>query len=457
MSPARILIVEDDPGAAAELSSCLVDSGYEVAVSEPGTQALERLHGESFDLAVADQESIETEEFLRQFLAERPDLSVILLSGFGTVESAVQAMRQGAFDYLSKPVMDDELLCSVERALAQRRLLEENKDLKARLERRNGSQQIIGGSERMQEILDTVDSVAPTRATILLTGESGTGKTRIARRIHDMSPRAKGQFVEVNCGALPDTLLESELFGHARGAFTGAVRDKAGKFEEADGGTIFLDEIGTASMPLQIKLLRVLQDRLLERVGETRTREVDVRLILATNSDLEQKVQDGSFREDLFYRINVVNIELPPLRERQEDIPFLLEHFMNRFAAMHDKPVEGFGPNALDQLLAHEWPGNIRELENAIERAVVLSRGTVIEARDLPTALSSEERPVVEFRGSEILPLKIALEEPEKRIIERALELCGWNRQKTADMLEVNRSTLFHKMKKYGLMPQRGA
>ena len=455
MKAPRILVVEDDPHAARELQQCLEGSGYRVSVREGPEQGLASAREERFDLAVADRDSQGTEEFLRELLEEQPELSVILLSGFGTVESAVEAMREGAFDFLSKPVMDDELLIAVERALEQRRLVTENRDLRKKLEHRSDAKALIGNSERMTSIFETVSSVAPTRATVLLTGESGTGKTRIARLVHEQSPRASAPFVEVNCGALPDTLLESELFGHAKGAFTGAIRDKAGKFEEADGGTIFLDEVGTASPSLQIKLLRVLQDRLLERVGETRTREVDVRLVLATNSDLLQKVQDGSFREDLFYRINVVNIELPPLRERQEDIPFLIEHFVQRFAAMHDKEALPLAPEALDQLLAHEWPGNIRELENAVERALVLARGEQIEAADLPRALATEERPIVEFRGEEILPLKQALEEPEKRIIQRALELCGWNRQKTADMLEVNRSTLFHKMKKYGLMPKR--
>ncbi|PIE22215.1 MAG: hypothetical protein CSA62_13555 [Planctomycetota bacterium] len=455
MKVPHILVVEDDPQAAHQLRHCLENSGYQVSLRTDPEQGLASARREHFDLAVADRELQGSQEFLESLLAEQPELSVILLSGFGTVESAVEAMREGAFDFLSKPVMNDELLIAVERALEQRRLLSENRNLRKKLEHRNGARALIGNSERMSKILETVASVAPTRATVLLTGESGTGKTRIARLVHEQSPRASAPFVEVNCGALPDTLLESELFGHAKGAFTGAIRDKAGKFEEADGGTIFLDEVGTASPSLQIKLLRVLQDRLLERVGETRTREVDVRLVLATNSDLLELVQSGSFREDLYYRINVVNIELPPLRDRQEDIPFLIEHFVQRFAALHDKDTLALGPEALDQLLAHPWPGNIRELENAVERAVVLAQGEYIEATDLPQALASEERPIVEFQGEEILPLKQALEEPEKRIIQRALDLCGWNRQKTADMLEINRSTLFHKMKRYGLMPKR--
>ncbi len=451
----RILLVDPDPRSAETLGRGLAEEGYEVAAVDDPAAALALLQKKSFDLVLADQDlsSMNGVELTRRVKAVRPEAIVVLITGFGTIEEAVEAMRVGAFDYLAKPVLEEQIGLTIQRALQTKRLVEENRDLKAELHRRRGLGDLIGMSERMSRIFETVEAVAPTKATVLITGESGTGKTRLARAIHALSPRCEQPFVEVNCGALPDTLLESELFGHAKGAFTGAVRDKAGKFEEADQGTIFLDEISTASPALQVKLLRVIQDRVFERVGETVTRQVDVRLLLATNRDLLDLVREGRFREDLYYRINVVNIELPPLRERQEDIPFLLDHFLTLYTRYHEKEVQGFSPEALDHLLAYHWPGNIREIENAVERAVVLARGPKIEVQDLPPAVRAAERPVVDLRG-EILPLKKALEEPEKRIIMEALERNGWNRQKTADMLGVNRSTLFHKMRKYGLLPR---
>ncbi len=454
----RILIVDPDPRSAKTLGGGLAEAGFEVASLEDGNEALDLLRRKAFDLILADQDmgSIRGIEFIRKARTVRPESIVILLTGFGTIEEAVEAMRVGAFDYLAKPIVEDQLGLAIQRALEKKKLLEENRDLKEEINRRRSLKDMIGTSERMGRIFETIESVAPTRATVLITGESGTGKTRLARTIHALSKRNDHPFVEVNCGALPDTLLESELFGHAKGAFTGAIRDKPGKFEEADQGTIFLDEIATASPALQVKLLRLIQDRSFERVGETLTRKVDVRILLATNRDLLGLVRKGKFREDLYYRINVVNIELPPLRERQEDIPFLLDHFLQRYRAFHEKEVDGFTAEALDYLMAYEWPGNIREIENAVERAVVLCRDEKIDVRDLPPAVRASERPIVDLRG-EIKPLKEALEEPERRIILEALERNGWNRQKTADMLEVNRSTLFHKMKKYGLLPEKTA
>jgi len=425
-------------------------------VCSSADRALDLLEATGFDIMVAEQDlEIEGRSLLSRAADLRTDLAIILTTGFGTIETAVSAMRQGAFDYLSKPIVPEELRLSVQRSLEQRALVAENSKLKAQLTRHRQLDGILGSSAKMTAIFEVVESVAPTRATVLITGASGTGKSVMARVIHNRSSCKDGPFLEVNCGALPDTLLESELFGHARGSFTGAIRDTAGKFEQADGGTLFLDEIATASPALQVKLLRVIQSRKFERVGETKTRRVDVRLILATNQNLLEMVSDGEFREDLYYRINVVNIEIPELKERVEDIPFLLDHFLRHFADYHSKPVTGFGPEALDHLLSYPWPGNIRELENTVERAVVLSRSPTIELRDLPPGIAQQDRPVVQLR-TEILPLKKALEEPEKLIIRQALELNHWNRQKTADMLEVNRTTLFHKMKKYGLLPPKG-
>jgi DNA-binding NtrC family response regulator len=452
MSSLRILVVDRDGGLADALGRSL-SPGQTMIVTANKPDTLARLAEQTFDLLLADDDLCQRLDLdlLAAVRRHNTDMAVVFVSGNGTIEAAVRAMRHGAFDYLSKPLVDEQLRLSVERAVSQQSLMRQNRQLIAQLDRHRQLEGVIGTSERMNRIFETVEAVAATRATVLITGESGTGKTMLARAIHNLSPRAGRPFIDVNCGALPDTLLESELFGHARGSFTGAVKDKAGKFEEAHSGTIFLDEIANASPALQVKLLRVIQSRLLERVGETETREVDVRIILATNSDLAQLVAAGRFREDLYYRINVVNVDVPPLRERPEDIPFLLDHFLGLFRDYHGKWVDGCTPEALDYLLGHSWPGNIRELENAVERAVVLARGNLVDVGDLPPTLT-RRRPVVELH-SEVLPLKKALEEPERLIIRRALEICRWNRQKTADMLEVNRTTLFHKMKKHGLLP----
>ena len=457
MEPAsHILLVDGDPGYIDCLTNCLRTANYSVETAEEGSLALQKLEEQNFDLVILEQSLKDGlgMDFLKAARKMQPLLSIIMIAGFGTIEDAVTAMRAGAFDYLSKPIMNEELLYTVQRAMEQRALLEENRQLKAQLDRHRKLDNIIGTSEKMSHIFEVVESVAETRATVLITGESGTGKTQMARAIHQHSPRRDMPFVVVNCGALPDSLLESELFGHAKGAFTGAIRHKSGKFEEADGGTIFLDEIATSTPALQIKLLRVIQSRQLERVGETKTREVDVRIVLATNSELLDLVRAGEFREDLYYRINVINIELPPLRERHEDIPILIEHFLELYRDYHGRKVAGFSQGALELLLSHSWPGNIRELENAVERAVVLSREEVIPIKVLPPCLLRQDSPMT--FADEVLPLKKALEEPEKLIILRALELNGWNRQKTAEMLQVNRTTLFHKMKKYELLASRG-
>lgn len=447
----QILVVESQ---RTELAHALEALGHEIHAATSCAEATEILEHSAIEVVACDQDASDWDpDFVARSRKIKPEVPIILVSGFGTIEAAVDAMRAGVFDYLGKPVMLEELQLSVQRALQQRLLLAENRTLRRALDRHRKLENIVGTSERMTRIFEVAESVAPTRATVLITGESGTGKTRLARAVHDLSPRHEGPFVEVNCGALPDSLLESELFGHCKGAFTGALRDKAGKFEDADGGTIFLDEIATASTGFQIRLLRVMQDRMLERVGETETRTVDVRIVLATNSNLLELVERGEFREDLYYRINVVNIELPPLRERPEDVPYLLDHFLHLFRELHGKWVDGIEPEALDAVLAHRWPGNIRELENAIERAVVLAQGPQIQLRDLPPALHRGEASRPPELADTILPLRRALEEPERRIIERALELNDWNRQQTADMLEVNRTTLFHKMKKYGLLP----
>jgi DNA-binding NtrC family response regulator len=452
----RILIADSDP-SWRELAPVLRASGGEVAVCASVSAALDELAGAEPDLLVADLhlEGGGGLALLERAQALHPDLAIVLVAAFGTVEDAVHAMRRGALDFLSKPFSSDQLVLAAGRALEQRRLRRENHDLRAALDDRLRLDKLIGADPRMHAVFKTAKAVAPTRTTVLLTGESGTGKTLLARAIHGLSERRERPFVEVNCGALPEALLESELFGHVRGAFTGAVKDRTGKFEAADGGTIFLDEIGTSSPAFQVKLLRVLQDRVIERLGEQRPVPVDVRVLLATNLDLLQEVRAQRFREDLYYRINVVAIEMPPLRERRGDIQSLAEHFLRRFCAENHKGRLRFAPGVLDALVAAPWPGNVRQLENVIERAVVLCEGGAIGPVDLPPDLARAPWPAAAASiddGGPILPLRAALEIPEKRIIERALARFAGNRQATAAALGINRSTLFNKMRRHGLL-----
>ena len=381
-----------------------------------------------------------------------PQTEVILVTGYGTIESAVRAMREGAFDYVTKPVLDDEMLLVVGRAIEAARLRSENADLRARLASAEEGRRPVGRDPALLKALETIEAVAPTRATILITGESGTGKTLVARLLHEASGRNEATFVEVNCGALPEGLLESELFGHAKGAFTGAVSTRGGRFLAADRGTLFLDEISTATPALQVKLLRVIQDRCFEPVGSEDTVEVDVRLVFATNEDLSRAVDENRFRRDLFYRIRVVEVHLPPLRERRGDIPLLAMHFVKRFASENERDVRHVDDNAMTILQAHAWPGNIRELENAIERGVILCRGDTISPKDLPPELTRE---VSAPEPGQTLPLRKALEIPEREIIERTLRSHNGNRQETAAALMINRTTLFNKMRKYGLLGRR--
>jgi DNA-binding NtrC family response regulator len=455
MPTGSLLVVDDDRPLLESMADYLRSLGHRTETAPNTRDAMARMKEYPFDLVLCDvnlpeQDGFQLLEWARQNVA---DTQVVLVTGFGTIESAVDAIRMGAFDYLTKPLIDDELNFCIERALSQKQIVAENKSLKQQLNQRFGLGNIVGHDYRMLKMFDLIESVADTRTTVLILGESGTGKTLTARAIHQASNRRDKPFVEVACGALPDSLLESELFGHVAGAFTGATHDKPGKFLQANGGTIFLDEIGTASPSLQVKLLRVLQDREFEAVGGNKTHKVDVRMVLATNADLEAEVRKGTFRQDLYYRINVVTLTQPPLRERISDIPLLVDHYLKDFVAQTGKNVTGFSEPAVQLLQRYRWPGNVRELVNVIERAVVLSKSPLIQPHELPEAIREDDPNVpLNYAGTAFgNNLKAALATPEKQLILDSLESHGWNRQDTAAALGINRTTLYKKMKKYGI------
>jgi DNA-binding NtrC family response regulator len=452
MNKPSLLLVDDDRRVLESMADWLRSQGYDLDVAARYSDALEALRRKSYDLVLSDVRLSDGDGFdlLEQCRRNWPASQVVLLTGYGTADGAIEAIRAGAFDYLTKPLIDDELLMAVERALSQRHVITENTNLRAQLDRRVGLDNVVGRDPHMMRVYDMINSVADTRATVLVTGESGTGKSMIARAIHRRSSRAKGPFVEVACGALPETLLESELFGHVAGSFTGATGEKMGKFLQADGGTIFLDEISTASPAMQVKLLRVLQELKFEPVGGAKTYEVDVRVILATNEDLSEAVAQGRFRQDLYYRINVINIELPPLRARASDIPLLALSFLEQVREDARREVTGFTPDALAALERYHWPGNVRELQNVVERAVLLGKEPMITTADLPAEIRGASSMVVTTTSGQ-RTLKEALEAPERQIILGVLESNGWNRNATADQLGINRTTLYKKMKRLGL------
>jgi len=451
MADTRILVVDDDELILTSLSEFLRLEGYETETAASFQQASAHLAAETFDVAIADvsMPDVDGFELLKMVRNRYPDTAVIMITGYGTIESAVEAIKRGAFDYLTKPIIDDEIKLVIERALQQQHLMAENRALRTQLGERYSLGNIIGHDPKMLRVFDIIEAVADTPTTVLITGESGTGKSLVARAIHQRSNRQANPFVEVACGALPETLLESELFGHVRGAFTGAVGDKAGKFTQADGGTIFLDEISTATPAFQVKLLRVLQDFEFEPVGGTKTRHVDVRCILATNQDLEAEVRKGTFRQDLYYRVNVVTVHLPPLRERLGDIPLLAEHFLQRHCERTGRNVVGFTEETMRRLQVYTWPGNVRQLENILERAVILTKHATVMPDDLPDDMRAVGPG--DDGEAQILPLKQALEKPERAIIERTLHAFHGNRQATANALDINRTTLYKKMKRYGI------
>lgn len=458
----RILIVDDDPIVAESLEELLGASGYDVCSALGGREALELIQsaGSAPDAIITDvfMPGMDGLALMREIKERRIGSAVIMLTGYGTVESAVEALRLGAADYLTKPVVEDELRLAIERAIQQRSLLQENETLRKQLDDRFSLDSIVGRDARMQRVYELVSAVAPSKTTVLMSGESGTGKSLIAHAIHQQSERSRGAYVELACGSIPETLLESELFGHVKGSFTGAHTDKVGKFQAAHGGTLFLDEINSASPGMQLKLLRVLQERRFEQVGSNETKEVDVRVILASNESLDRLVAEGRFRQDLYYRINVVQIDLPPLRDRANDIPLLAEHFLNQFGREMGKELVGFSDETMAALLRYTYPGNVRELQNIVERAAVLTTKPTVGIDSLPVHViegTTASSPLAIARGEEgewePMALAEALKEPEKRILLRALEANNWNRSQTADQLEINRTTLYKKMKAFGI------
>jgi len=471
-SAISILLVDDDQHLAESMASWLTEQSHKVDTAATLSAAKRRLQQTHYDLVITDLRLGNDDGFdlIGYTKKHHSSTGILVVTGYATPNTAVEAVRAGAFDLLTKPLIDEELALAIERATSQRQITEENSRLRKELETRFGLENIISHDYRMMKIFNVIDSIADARASVLITGENGTGKSMIARAIHNRSSRRGGPFVEVACGALPDALLESELFGHVAGAFTGAIGDRQGKFDLSNGGTLFLDEIGTASPAMQVKLLRVLQEFKFEPLGGTQTRSVDTRVILATNENLTAQVAAGRFRQDLYYRINVVGITLPSLRERPGDISLLVDHFLREIVTAGGKQTEGFDRDAMAMLERYSWPGNIRQLENVVERAVLLAAESVLTVDDLPPEVCGNIDPIGQFsapadgyvnRGgmAPTLPvdstlgkqLRGAMEAPERQIILEALRDHHWNRAATADKLGINRTTLYKKMKRLGL------
>lgn len=443
-----ILVIDDEKNIRTGLQDALELDGYEVLLASDGKEGLEMAFTNEIDLVITDlrMPGVSGEEVLRRVTTETPGIPVIVLTGHGTVENAVEAMRAGAYDFLTKPLNLDRLSLLVKRALQNRELVIQHRELEREMEGRKSFEHIIGKSAPMLKVFDVVKRVASTKASILITGESGVGKELIADAIHNLSTRKDRPFVKVHCAALAETLLESELFGHEKGSFTGAVARKRGRFELAQSGTIFLDEIGEINQSVQIKMLRVLQDKKFERVGGEETLEVDVRVITATNRDLEKEIAAGRFREDLYYRLNVVRIHVPPLRERKDDIPMLITSFIREFAGENDKKIDGIDNKARAALYAYDWPGNVRQLRNCMESAVVMTSGNVITLDDLPPSIRESDA-----AQNIVIPVGSTMADAEKEVILQTLSVQNGNKSRTAEILGIGRKTLHRKLDEYGL------
>jgi DNA-binding NtrC family response regulator len=455
----RILVVDDESSIRVALFRALEKRGHQILTASSVAEAENLASGEQaldvilVDLRLPDGDGL---ELMARLQKAHPHCQALVLTGFGTIESAVQATKKGAFYYITKPFNIDEVLALVEKAIEHKKLSVENRQLKSQLHEKYKFENIVGQSPEITQVFEMIERVADSDSTVLITGESGTGKELVARAIHYNSARAEKLLVPVNCGAIPGELLESELFGHIKGAFTGAIANRQGRFEIANAGTIFLDEVGDMSPNLQVKILRVLQERRFEPVGSTKTLEVDVRIIAATHNDLDAAVLHKTFREDLFYRLNVIPIRIPALRQRKSDIPLLIQHFLQHFNETKRRDIQGCSPEALDMLMSYNWPGNVRELENLIERLVILKGRGTIELTDLPerylqrTLPMDPDKVVVPNKG---LDFNSAVDNFENALIMQALERTGWNRNKAASLLNLNRTTLVEKIKKKGLTP----
>jgi DNA-binding NtrC family response regulator len=452
----HLLLVEDEAPLREAIAEQLADRGYHVEQEGSGEAALARIADFAFDIVITDLRlpGIDGSSVVQAAVERYPDIIAIVITGFGTVKDAVEVIRRGAWDFVSKPFQIDELLHVLDAALEQRRLKSENAYLRAQLDARYRFEGIVGKSRAMARLFQLLETVAATASTILISGETGTGKEVVARAIHQTSPRRMHRFVALNCSAIPETLLEAELFGHVRGAFTGAVGNRQGRLEQAHKGTLFLDEVGTMSQALQMKLLRVLQEREFERVGDSHTIKVDVRVIAATNSDLGKLVADGQFREDLFYRLNVIPVALPPLRERKEDIPLLVQHFLEKFRSESEtpRPPMTMSQEAMRRLMAYQWPGNVRQLENAIERATAFTVGrSQIDVGDLPPEIQHAEEPALSSAVSlpeDGMDLDRFISSIERDLIQRSLERTGGNKGQAARLLNLKRTTLVEKIKR---------
>ena len=442
-----ILVIDDEKNIRTGLKAALELDGYDVLLAEDGTTGLSLALNNDVDLVITDlrMPGISGEEVLRRITSETPGIPVIVLTGHGTVESAVEAMRSGAYDFLTKPLNLDRLSLLVKRALQNRELILQNRELESEAEKRKSFEHIIGKSPSMLRLFDVVKRVAPTKASVLITGESGVGKELIANALHNLSSRKDHPFIKVHCAALAENLLESELFGHEKGSFTGAVARKRGRFELAHGGSIFLDEIGEINQSVQIKILRVLQEKMFERVGGDETIEVDVRVITATNRDLEQEIVEGRFREDLFYRLNVVRVHVPPLRERKDDLPLMISAFVKEFAQENGKIIESIEPKARQALYSYDWPGNVRQLRNCIESAVVMATGTTITLDELPPSVRDmDDVPAI------AIPVGSTMADAEREVILQTLAAQNGNKSRTAEVLGIGRKTLHRKLDEYG-------